>query len=56
MPWKQQRRHILSNATQQRNENVLKMNWNGDNTFVIEWFAGVNYIILRSQKPVLPLR
>ena len=29
------------------------MFWNedelGDNTFVIEWFAGINYIILRSQ-------
>ena len=40
MPWKQRRRHVISNATQQRNENVLKtrfirMNYNGDNTICV---------------------
>ena len=28
----------------------------GDNTFVIEWFSGINHIILRLQIHVLPLR
>ena len=59
MPWKQRRRHILSNATWQRNENVLKKAFLSERIrmvitrFVIEWFAGINCIILRSQIPVL---
>ena len=61
MPWKQRWRPVLSNAL----SNITKMFWKCVLSewirkviipSVFEWFVGINFIFLRSQIPILPLR
>ena len=49
--------HNMTSLAMQRKWFMMrfrKMNLNGDNIFVTEWFPGINYIILLSHIPNLP--